>query len=139
MFSSLLAGINIAAASQLPLARRLLSSYLPLLLPCCLKEQSTNAACTSKIFTHLVLAAHKGHSLSASDVRHSNKPCTHMHMLTCTCSGPLLPPSLSLSRHRARPHTHTHTLRGFFLPFPELSILFMPCYCSLKSWWGKTS
>lgn len=85
VFTSLHGGINIAAASQFPLARRLLPSHLSLLRchPRCLKEQSTDAACLSKIFTHSVLAEHKGHSLTLSDVYYSNKSWTcWLHLLS---------------------------------------------------------
>lgn len=79
VFTSLRGGINIAAASQFPLARSLLSCYLSSL--CChphrLEEQSTDAARHTKIFTHSVLAEDKGHSFALSDVQHSKKPCMH--------------------------------------------------------------
>lgn len=66
VFTSQHGGINIAPASQPPLACHLLPSYLG--HPHCLKEQSTNTACPSKIFIHSLLAENKAHSLTLYDV-----------------------------------------------------------------------
>ena len=124
VFTSLHGGINIAAASQFPY-KLAVSSHLSLLLlllllllrghPRCLKEQSTGAACPSKIFTRSVLAEYKYHSLPLSDVQHSNKPRAHMHSLTAA--------ALDHTFLLCAPCTpRTHLLP----PLPKPSIWFVP-------------
>lgn len=78
MFTSLQDRINIAAASQFPLARRLLSSYLPFLCchPHCLKEQSTDTACHCKNIYSLSIG------WTQRPFSCSNIQTNHMHLLT---------------------------------------------------------
>lgn len=133
VFTSLHGGINIAAASQFPY-KLAVSSHLSLLLllrghPRCLKEQSTDTACPSKIFTRSVLAEYKYHSLPLSDVQHSNKPRAHMHSLTAAALDHTF-----LLCAPCTPHTHLLTVGIPILPKP--SIWFVPL-SDLKVGGGK--
>lgn len=130
MSTSLRGGINIAAASQFPLARRLSSSHLslPPLLPKrtiyrrSMPFQNIYSLSTGWIKKAIVLPA------LMSNI-HINRR-THMHMLTAPALGHTL-----LSRHRARPHTLVHCGDS---SFPTPSIWSTPLN-DLKSWGRKTS
>lgn len=121
MFTSPHGEINIAAASQFPLARLLLSSYLALFCchPRCLKEQSTHTACPSKIFTQYWL------NTKAILLPPLRSTIQTNYASTWNCRLHLLLFSLRLSLDRARPHTFVYCRTSSFA-FLSMSNWFVP-------------